>query len=197
MIQGTENPVDIFLAWFEMARKAQPVLPEMMVLSTVSRKGRPRSRAVLLKQVDNRGFVFFSNYLSRKGRDLDKCPHAALNFTWLSLERQVSVEGEVAPLTVGESDQYWEQRPRGSQLGAWASSQSEPIGSREQMLQNYKAQETKHQGRDIPRPDHWGGYRLVPVRIEFWVGREDRFHDRFVFQRDGQDSAWSCKRLQP
>ena len=192
-----ENPTDVFLEWFEIARNAQPLFPEMMVLSTVSKAGRPRNRAVLLKQVDRRGFVFFSNYRSRKGRDLDNCPYAALNFTWLSLERQVSVEGEVVVLSEAESDLYWKQRPRGSRLGAWASSQSAPIGSREEMLQKYREQETQYEGRDVPRPAHWGGYRLLPVRIEFWLGKQDRFHDRFVFQRDDLESAWVCQRLQP
>jgi pyridoxamine 5'-phosphate oxidase len=197
MIQGTENPTDVFLEWFEIARNTQSLFPEMMVLSTVSKAGRPRNRAVLLKQVDRGGFVFFSNYRSRKGRDLDNCPYAALNFTWLSLERQVSVEGEVVVLSEAESDLYWKQRPRGSQLGAWASSQSTPIGSREEMIQKYRDQETQYEGRDVPRPAHWGGYRLLPVRIEFWLGKQDRFHDRFVFQRDDLESVWVCQRLQP
>jgi pyridoxamine 5'-phosphate oxidase len=170
-----------------------------MSVSTVGSDGRPSSRIVLVKQFDARGFTWYTNYGSHKGRQLAQNPHAALLFFWPELERQVRIEGRVEQTTAAESDAYFYSRPLKSQLGAIASAQSAPIGSRAEMEANYAAVEERHgpaAGGKPLRPEHWGGYRLVPERVEFWQGRASRFHDRIVYALQA-DGSWTKERLQP
>jgi pyridoxamine 5'-phosphate oxidase len=166
-----------------------------MTLATVDRNGWPSTRTVLLKTVDERGFIFFTNYDSRKGRELAENPHAALTFFWPDLERQVCVAGLVAKLPVTESDRYFQTRPRGSRIGAWASNQSEPVADRAALEARWSELEKKFPGV-VPLPPNWGGYVLKPERIEFWQGRPSRLHDRFNYSRQA-DGAWKIERLAP
>ena len=172
------------------------VEPNAMVVATVDTQGRPSGRTVLLKGVDERGFTFFTNYQSRKGQELEENPNAALVFYWPDLERQVTVAGEVTKVSREESEAYFHSRPRGSQIGAWASRQSSILQSRSELEQAEKDFETRFAGKPVPLPPHWGGYRLVPDRIEFWQGRSSRLHDRFQFVRNN-DGTWSVNRLSP
>lgn len=190
------NPVELFQRWFNEAIAAGLPLPETMTLATSTADGKPSARMVLLKQIDENGFVFFTNYQSPKARDLDSNPEAALVFYWPQLERQVRVEGKVARTSVGESDEYFQTRPRESQIGALASPQSEVISSREVLQQRAEELEQLYEGREVERPAHWGGYRLTPDRIEFWKGRIGRLHDRILYERMADDS-WTIKRLAP
>jgi pyridoxamine 5'-phosphate oxidase len=164
-------------------------------LATADGQGRPSCRMVLVRHVDQRGFVFYTNFNSRKSRDLDTNPHAALCFHWAALEEQVRIEGRVERVSGTEADEYFAGRPRGSQLGAWASNQSAPLQSREILEERYKAAERRFAGQEVPRPDFWGGYRLMPERVEFWYGRPDRLHDRIVYTRDAE--GWRTLRLYP
>ena len=166
-----------------------------MTLSTVDKNGKPSSRTVLLKSVDERGFIFFTNYLSRKGRELAENQNAALNFFWPELERQVCIAGSVQKLPVAESEKYFQSRPRGSQIGAWASNQSEPVPNREFLEKNWRDLEKKFP-TEIPLPPHWGGFILAPERVEFWQGRPSRLHDRFSYARQ-PDGSWQIQRLSP
>jgi len=190
------NPVELFLRWFKEAVAADLPLPEAMSLATSSTDGRPSARMVLLKQADENGFVFFTNYQSDKGRELDHNPQAALVFFWPQLQRQVRVEGRVELTSPGESDEYFRTRPRESQIGAWASPQSQVIPSRDVLLERVAELERLYQDREIDRPAHWGGYRLRPERIEFWKGRIGRLHDRILYER-ASDGSWVIKRLAP
>ena len=192
------DPVAQFGKWFEEAMKAQVNEPNAMSVATVCSDGKPSSRIVLIKQFDARGFTWYTNYESQKGRQLAQNPHAALLFFWPELERQVRIEGRVDRTTAAESDTYFYSRPLKSQLAAIASVQSAPIGSRADMEANYAAVERSLQaGEGKPqRPAHWGGYRLVPERIEFWQGRASRFHDRIVFTLQA-DGNWAKERIQP
>ena len=190
-----DDPVAQFEVWFQQALKAEVNEPNAMCLSTVGADGRPSSRIVLIKQFDQRGFTWYTNYASPKGRELGDNPYAALLFFWSELERQVRVEGRVVRTSAEESDRYFRSRPLTSRLGAIASSQSQPIGSRADLETNYEAVARRF-GDDPPRPEHWGGFRLVPERIEFWQGRRSRFHDRIVYTRQ-PDGAWTRQRLQP
>jgi pyridoxamine 5'-phosphate oxidase len=190
------NPVELFQRWFSEAIAAGLPLPEAMTLATSTADGKPSARVVLLKQMDENGFVFFTNYQSSKARDLDRNPQAALVFYWPQLERQVRVEGEVTRTSPVESDQYFQTRPRESQIGALASPQSEVISSREVLQRRAEELEQIYKGREIERPAHWGGYRLTPERIEFWKGRIGRLHDRILYERMADDS-WTIKRLAP
>jgi pyridoxamine 5'-phosphate oxidase len=190
------NPIDLFRRWFDDARATVSRLPEVMTLATATADGKPSARMVLLKQVDERGFVFYTNYRSRKANELDDNPQAALVFYWTQLDRQVRVEGRVVRVSAAESDEYFRTRPRESQLGALASPQSEVIESRKVLEENFRELEARYAGREVERPEHWGGYRLVPERIEFWQNRVGRLHDRINYERQA-DGSWSINRLAP
>jgi len=189
------DPIEQFTAWFEQALKAEVNEPNAMTLATVAADGRPSSRIVLVKQFDPRGFTWYTNYESKKARDLSDNSYAALLFFWSELERQVRIEGRVERTAAEESDRYFRSRPLKSRLSAIASAQSAPIDSRAQLEANYEAV-AQAAGEDPARPANWGGFRLVPERIEFWQGRRSRFHDRIVYERQ-EDGSWTRQRLQP
>lgn len=190
------NPFAQFAKWFEEAKVAHPQLPEAMTLATCGLEGIVSARVVLLKDFDEHGFVFYTNYNSRKGAQLHDAPLAALCWYWAELDRQVRAEGAVVRTTEEESDEYWKTRPRGSKLGAWASDQSKVILGRGDLEDRFRQLDANYRGLDIPRPPHWGGYRVIPVMIEFWQGRADRLHDRFVYRlREAHD--WVIERLSP
>jgi pyridoxamine 5'-phosphate oxidase len=189
------DPLRQFRIWLDDALAANVPEANAMHLSTVSADGRPSGRIVLLKGLDDRGFVFFTNYLSRKGKEMEAHPFGALTFFWSELERQVRIEGRVEKVSASESDEYFQSRPRGSQIGALVSDQSSEIENRE-VLENKRIQlEKKYENTLIPRPDHWGGYRIVPHFLEFWQGRPSRLHDRIAYQQNG--SQWLISRLSP
>jgi len=190
------NPFVQFERWFDDAKRAQPQMPEAMTLATADAEGAVSARIVLLKSFDARGFVFFTNYNSRKSCQLRENPRAALVFYWPSVERQVRVEGAVVKTTEEESDAYFSTRPRGSQLGAWASEQSRVIAGRGDLDERFRQMDSTYRDLAIPRPPHWGGYRLIPITIEFWQGRADRLHDRFAYRlREAKD--WVIERMAP
>lgn len=192
----SQDPLDQFKVWLNEAIVSQVLEPTALVLSTVSADCRPSARVVLLKEVSSEGFVFFTNYESRKGQDLAEHPFACLTFFWAELERQVRIEGSIVKVTDEVSDAYFHTRPRGSQIGAWASPQSKEILSREELeLADKKYNEEFASLSAIPRPKHWGGYVLKAERIEFWQGRPNRLHDRILFELDGDN--WTRKRLAP
>lgn len=189
------DPIRQFAVWFRQAVDAQMPEPNAMSLATVGSDGRPSLRIVLLKDFDERGFTFYTNYQSRKGEDLLKNPQAAITFHWVELERQVRIEGRVERVAAEESDAYFNIRPVKSRIGAHASAQSRPIASREQLEQQFDEASAKY-GDNPPRPAHWGGYRLLPDWMEFWQGRRSRLHDRIVYTRE-TDGVWTRQRLQP
>lgn len=190
------DPIKQFQLWLTDAIAAKIPLAEAMTLATATPDGKPSARMVLLKQVDQDGFVFFTNYRSAKARQLDANPYASLVFYWNQLERQVRVEGSVARVSDQESRDYFQTRPRESQIGAWASDQSEVISSREFLEQRAQELETLYCDREVDRPEYWGGYRVTPERIEFWKGRIGRLHDRILYQRVS-DGIWTITRLAP
>lgn len=194
---GDEDPIELFHEWYDAAESAGLLLPDAMALATVSEAGEPSVRMVLLKGSDAGGFRFFTNHESPKARDLEATGHAALCFHWTELERQVRVQGPVERLTEEVSRAYFQTRPRGSRIGAWASAQSRPLESREALVARVREYEERFEGEDVPLPPQWGGYVVVPSRIEFWQGRENRLHDRWVFTRDSRDLPWTVQRLQP
>lgn len=189
------DPIVRFQEILARASHEAPFDPIALSLATSTSDGRPSCRIVLLHQVDARGFVFHTNYGGRKSREIESNPHAALCAYWPWIDEQVRIEGMVGRVSEKESDGYFAVRPRGSQIGAWASQQSEPLESREHLLTRVRELESKFEGKDVPRPDAWGGYRLRPLRIEFWKAGEFRLHDREMYEKDGE--AWTVKRLYP
>ena len=190
------DPFRQFAVWFDEARAASPIEPNAMALATVGAEGRPSLRMVLLKGADERGFVFYTNYESRKGRELADTPWGALTFFWPEMERQIRIEGRVEPVSAEESDAYFHSRPVGSQLSASASHQSEVIAGREELEQRVAALSAQYQDQEIPRPENWGGFRVIPDAIEFWQGRANRLHDRLRY-RLLASGDWQIERLSP
>jgi pyridoxamine 5'-phosphate oxidase len=198
-IHVADDPIDQFRDWFDEALDAEVHEPNAMTLATATPDAAPSARIVLLKGVDERGFRFYTNYKSQKGRELAQNPHVALVFWWPPLERQVRIEGRAERLPEAESTEYFHSRPRGSQLGAWASPQSRVVDSREDLEENLADVTAEYEGDEtIPRPPHWGGYVVRPTTIEFWQGRPNRLHDRLRYRRDNPESTdWTLERLAP
>jgi pyridoxamine 5'-phosphate oxidase len=189
------DPFQQFKLWFEQAVAANLLEPNAMTIATVTAKGKPSARIVLLKGFDEHGFVFYTNYNSQKGVELQQCPYAALVFLWGDLERQVRIEGKVELVSIDQATAYFHSRPGSSQLGAWASDQSTVIANRSILETRLQQLELEYQDREIPKPPHWGGFRVVPTEIEFWQGRPSRLHDRLRYQL--VDAAWKIDRLAP
>lgn len=189
------DPIAQFRRWFAEARRAGLYLPEAMAVATATPDGKPSVRMMLLKTVDRRGFVFFTNYGSRKAGEMEENPQAAVVVHWSELQRQVRIEGRLRRISQEESEAYFRTRPRGSQLGAWASAQSEVIPGREFLEKRMAEHEKSFAGREVPLPPFWGGYLLTPERLEFWQGRVNRLHDRLRYVRTGD--AWKVERLSP
>jgi pyridoxamine 5'-phosphate oxidase len=192
--QADPDPLRQFERWFEDAVRAKLPLPNAMTLATTGAGDVPTARIVLLKGIDAGGFVFYTNYRSRKGREIEAKSMACLLFLWSDLERQVRIEGEVEKVSARDSDEYFVTRPLGARLSAWASNQSESVASR-QILEKAMDEARRRHGDNPPRPPHWGGYRLLPRAIEFWQGRADRLHDRLLYER--ADAGWKIRRLAP
>lgn len=190
-----EDPFEQFNHWYREAEKACRFHANSVILSTLDEELQPHSRTVLLKGLDHRGFVFFTNYESRKAAQIGINPKAAMTFFWEELERQVNIGGTMEKVSSEESDQYFATRPRGSQIGAWVSHQSQIIESRDQLQEKQVQLEQQFEGSKVPRPPHWGGYRLVPHRIEFWQGQASRLHDRFEYLK--REKHWRISRLSP
>ena len=189
------DPFRQFEKWFQEAEAAKIAEPNAMTLATAGRDGRPSARTVLLKGLDGRGFVFYSNYESRKGRELEANAHTTLLFPWVALERQVIVEGAVTKVAREESEAYFHSRPRASQLAAWVAQQSSVIAGRAVLEDSMKALEKKYAGQDVPLPANWGGWRVAPETVEFWQGRRSRLHDRLRYRRE--KDGWTIERLAP
>ena len=191
------DPFAMFSAWFAQAVETAVPEPNAMTLATAAPNGAPSARIVLLKAVDARGFVFYTDYRSRKGTELAANPFAALVFYWHELERQVRVVGAASRLPDDESDAYYVSRPLGSRFGAWASEQIAVHPSRAELEARLASVEARHPDGDVPRPPHWGGFRVAPMEVEFWQGRESRLHDRLRYRRQGSDAPWIVERLSP
>lgn len=189
------DPFRQFEQWFQEAQAAKLTEPNAMTLATATREGRPSARTVLLKGLDGRGFVFYSNYESRKGREIAANPLVTLVFPWIALERQVIIEGTLAKVAREESETYFHSRPRASQLGAWVSQQSSMISGREVLEEAMKTLEKKYAGQEVPTPPNWGGWRVAPETVEFWQGRRSRLHDRLRYRRE--KDGWTVERLAP
>ena len=196
MKQQNVNPLEWFAQWYTKACATQIDKPNAMVLSTVSIRGEPSSRMVLMSYFDHKGLVFHTNYLSRKGEEIERSPNVALLFWWDTLGYQVRVEGTAEKIPTADSDSYFVQRPRGSQLGAWASEQSREIASRAELEERMENIATLLRGCEVPRPPHWGGYRVKPHAIEFWESRDNRLHERTRFERDSA-GGWRVQLLAP
>lgn len=190
------NPFNQFNKWFDEALAATLIEQNAMALATATKEGQPSVRFVLLKGFDERGFVFYTNYQGRKGQELTQNPRAALAFHWGELERQVRIEGRVEQVSPQESDDYFQSRPWGSRLSAWASQQSQVITNRAVLEQRLQALTSEYANQDIPRPPYWGGYRLIPTSFEFWQGRTNRLHDRLRY-RQSSEGSWLIERLSP
>ena len=191
----TGDPMDLFAEWFREAENAGVDVPETMTLATADGDGAPSARMVLLKGADEEGFVFYSGYVSRKAGELEQNPLAALVFYWRPLGKQERVEGRVERVSEAESAAYFATRPRGSQIAAWASQQSKPLAGREDLDRRYAELEREYEGRDVPLPPHWGGFRLRPEAIEFWQHRDNRLHDRILYTRARE--GWRSELLSP
>lgn len=189
------DPIVQFEYWFDEAMGANIPEPHAFMISTVDAEGKPSSRIVLLRNADQNGFVFFTNYNSRKGHNIDVNPNVCATFFWHDLQRQVRVEGTIEKISATESDAYFATRPRESQIGAWASNQSEVLESREALEERTAELTLQYEGQTVPRPPHWGGYRIKPTAIEFWQGRASRLHDRFLYTLESDN--WNIKRLNP
>lgn len=190
------DPMAQFAKWFEQALAANLVEPNAMTLATADREGRPSARIVLLKGIDERGFTFFTNYESRKGRELNENPNAALVLFWAELERQVCIAGTTSKISREESAKYFNSRPKGGRLAAWVSSQSEAVADRSVLESRLNEMLAKYPGEEVPLPPYWGGFSLAPNRIEFWQGRPNRLHDRFQYLKQS-DNRWQIERLSP
>lgn len=193
------DPVLQFTEWFEQARKTSIADPTAMVLATVGRGGQPSQRTVLLKYYDEKGFVFFTNFDSRKAGEIKDNARVSLLFVWLELERQVMINGAASRISAAESAKYFISRPKESQMAAWVSSQSRPLTSRQILMQKFEEMKRKIGEGKVPLPSFWGGYRVSPVEIEFWQGRENRLHDRFLYTKinDNNPNSWTIERLAP
>lgn len=189
-----DDPFEQFRVWFEDTQREKLIEANAMCLATADAAGRPDARMVLLKGVDT-GFIFYTNLESAKARELRENPNAALCFHWKELERQVRIRGRVEPVDRAMAEEYFHSRPRGSQIGAWISRQSTVVADREELEQKFRAAEREFEGREVPLPDDWGGYRLIPEEMEFWQGRRDRLHDRLRYRREG--NGWKRERLSP
>lgn len=196
LIHG-DDPLHIFGQWLGEAEATGMVDPNAIALATLNEDGQPQVRIVLLKEWDQRGFVFYTNYTSDKGRALTQHPRASFNLFWRELGKQIRVEGAVSPVEPARSDAYFATRPRGSQIGAWASQQSQPVPSYQHLLDQVVAAEERFRDQPVPRPPHWGGFIIVPHRIELWHAGQHRIHDRVVFTRPSPDAPWSSSRLSP
>ncbi|CAN5196839.1 pyridoxamine 5'-phosphate oxidase [soil metagenome] len=194
--QVAQNPILQFQIWFEEALRSKLTEPNAMSVATVSPEGIPSSRILLLKGIDKKGFIFFTNYFSHKSTELISNPHVAANIFWAELERQVRIQGMVEKTNEAISDEYFQSRPRGSQIGAWASPQSSVINDRKILEEKLKEHEIKFEGKAIPRPPHWGGYIIKPFKIEFWQGRPSRLHDRILYTLL-KENHWKIERLAP
>jgi pyridoxamine 5'-phosphate oxidase len=192
-----DDPFDWFTSWFDEARALPGLDATAMALATVNADGQPQARIVLLKHHDRKGFVFYTNHHSQKGQALLHHPRAGLNFYWAPIDRQIRLEGAIEPVSDEESDLYFASRPRESQIGAWASRQSRPMQNRAELLEAIAEVERRHGDGPIPRPPHWGGFRLVPLRMEFWMAGDFRLHDRWEFVRPDAQSPWQASRLFP